>query len=801
MFNFFKNLKIFYKALILNAIFALGVIGNLFFSYHSISSSIQHEKEIKLKNFIESAYSYIQSIQKEKNQGNLTEEDAKKRILDYVNSTRFDGGNYFWVQDNQEKMIVHPIKYELNGKFVGDMLDTNGLHLFKEFTKTVKEHGEGYVQYYWPKPGEKEPVLKNSYVKGIDGFNWIIGSGYYIEDLKSAIMGRMEFQYIYMALFLIIAQLCMFIFYRCAHNPMRFFIKTVEDIENGSMDVVIPVLDSDHELSGLYNNFRNIYKKINDNYRLDSGFQSMDSMLVITDYHGIVTQINPSFQRFFEELGAKHFKKHLPDFIIKNGIMGVHIRELDPILNDSLSTLNNAVYTKIEISELDIVVHATPIMNDNSEKLGTIVQFFDHTQETQIKKQVENVMEIARHGDLSVRMNTMNMSGNFKKLGDGINDFIEVMEETISDVAKTMKAISIGDLRCNLEGDYKGVLAGLKTDTNKALQTLQHVIQRIIIASQNLVDASDKINKGSQELSERTEQQASSLEETAASMEELASTVRQTAEHASGANELAHQAQELALDGGAVVHRAVTAMESIEESSKKVTNIMAVIDEIAFQTNLLALNAAVESARAGEAGKGFAVVAEEVRTLAQRSAQASKQIKTFMEESNKNVKNGVTSVHLAGDRLEMIVSASKNVATLISEIANASEEQTSGLEQINITVSEMDQMTQENSMLVEKSTAAADLLNRQADELIGMMSFFKYNQQDLEDMNDEQENADDILNLKSFDNDDDDDMENFGQTHVDIDDSPMENMLIHEHHKVEKKKPAAITNDPDWQDF
>ena len=184
MFNFFKNLKIFYKALILNAIFALGVIGNLFFSYHSISSSIQHEKEIKLKNFIESAYSYIQSIQKEKNQGNLTEEDAKKRILDYVNSTRFDGGNYFWVQDNQEKMIVHPIKYELNGKFVGDMLDTNGLHLFKEFTKTVKEHGEGYVQYYWPKPGEKEPVLKNSYVKGIDGFNWIIGSGYYIEDLN-----------------------------------------------------------------------------------------------------------------------------------------------------------------------------------------------------------------------------------------------------------------------------------------------------------------------------------------------------------------------------------------------------------------------------------------------------------------------------------------------------------------------------------------------------------------------------------------------------------------------------------------
>jgi methyl-accepting chemotaxis protein len=241
--------------------------------------------------------------------------------------------------------------------------------------------------------------------------------------------------------------------------------------------------------------------------------------------------------------------------------------------------------------------------------------------------------------------------------------------------------------------------------------------------------ASSEISAGSNDLSQRTEQQASSLEETAASMEEITGTVRQNSENARNANQLSAEARDVAERGGKVVGDAVSAMTTIEKSSQKISDIISVIDEIAFQTNLLALNAAVEAARAGDAGKGFAVVASEVRSLAGRSASASKEIKALIMESSGQVKIGAELVNQAGRTLEGIVESVKKVAEIISDIANASAEQSTGIDEINAAISQMDEMTQQNAALVEENTAAAQSLVQQSQALESVMNFFKLNEQ------------------------------------------------------------------------
>jgi methyl-accepting chemotaxis protein len=234
-----------------------------------------------------------------------------------------------------------------------------------------------------------------------------------------------------------------------------------------------------------------------------------------------------------------------------------------------------------------------------------------------------------------------------------------------------------------------------------------------------------KVASGNADLSQRTEEQASSLEETASSMEELTSTVKQNAENAKQANQLAASASEVAVKGGAVVSEVVGTMSSINESSKKIVDIISVIDGIAFQTNILALNAAVEAARAGEQGRGFAVVASEVRNLAQRSAAAAKEIKGLIGDSVDKVGAGTKLVDEAGKTMQEIVSSVKRVTDIMSEITAASQEQSSGIEQVNQAITQMDEVTQQNAALVEEAAAAAEAMQEQAQNLAHAVSVFR----------------------------------------------------------------------------
>ncbi|MFN4163623.1 MAG: methyl-accepting chemotaxis protein [Ferrovibrio sp.] len=346
-------------------------------------------------------------------------------------------------------------------------------------------------------------------------------------------------------------------------------------------------------------------------------------------------------------------------------------------------------------------------------------------QEDMIDRSVGMIVAAAAAGDLNQRIDAEPLKGVMRKLGEGVNTLLDSFAGTIGAVNRVLDGMAHGDLSRRVEGSYQGVFAELQENANKTAEQLGEVVRRIADTARTVRDAAGEISSGSTDLAGRTEQQAASLEETAASMHEITATVKQNADNAQAASQLATAARNTANTGGAVVQDAVTAMGGIESSSQKIVDIVSLIDEIAFQTNLLALNASVEAARAGEAGKGFAVVAQEVRALAQRSANASKEIKDLIQASNTEVRRGAELVNRAGGVLSEIVTSVKKVADIISEIASASREQATGLEEVNTAVANMDEMTQRNGALVEQTTASAQAMASQADQLNELVAYFR----------------------------------------------------------------------------
>ncbi len=288
--------------------------------------------------------------------------------------------------------------------------------------------------------------------------------------------------------------------------------------------------------------------------------------------------------------------------------------------------------------------------------------------------------------------------------------------------------VAAGDLTSTAATKSRDEVGQLMAALNDMNQSLTKIVREVRTGSDAISTGSKEIAAGNADLSHRTEEQASSLEETASSMEELTSTVKQSAENARQANQLAAGASAVAVKGGEVVGQVVSTMSGITEASHKIADIIGVIDGIAFQTNILALNAAVEAARAGEQGRGFAVVATEVRTLAQRSAAAAKEIKTLIQDSVEKVESGSKLVDQAGRTMEEIVGAVKKVTDIMAEIASAAQEQSSGIEQVNQAVTQMDQVTQQNAALVEQAAAAADSMQQQAQTLSRAVSIFKLEQ-------------------------------------------------------------------------
>ncbi|MCX7185189.1 MAG: methyl-accepting chemotaxis protein [Nitrosospira sp.] len=460
------------------------------------------------------------------------------------------------------------------------------------------------------------------------------------------------------------------------------------------------------------------------NLRIKNALDQATAAMMITDTTNTIIYTNQAVQKMLS-LGEAALRKELSGFNA-NEVLGAKFDVFNQKIQ--LSTLAQPQQIASEIGGRSYVLTLVPVINPAGERLGTAVEWQDRTAEVAIEQEVAGIVTAASEGDFSKRLSLEGKEGFFKQLTEGINGLMQTSSVSLDEVVRVLGALAKGDLTERITGEYHGTFGQLKDDSNQTVAQLTEIVTQIKEATDLINTAASEIARGNSDLSQRTEQQASSLEETASSMEELTSTVKQNAENSRQANQLAIGASEIAVKGGNVVSQVVTTMSSINDSSKKIVDIISVIDGIAFQTNILALNAAVEAARAGEQGRGFAVVATEVRNLAQRSAAAAKEIKELISDSVEKVGSGTKLVDEAGKTMQEIVSSVKRVTDIMSEITAASQEQSAGIEQVNQAITSMDEGVQQNAALVEQATAAAESMEEQAQNLATAVATFKLNE-------------------------------------------------------------------------
>ncbi|MEL6475751.1 MAG: methyl-accepting chemotaxis protein [Pseudomonadota bacterium] len=438
---------------------------------------------------------------------------------------------------------------------------------------------------------------------------------------------------------------------------------------------------------------------------------------------------NNRMREFFGRY-AKEMNTHVQGFDPK-GVIGANLSLFQPVLGEVLGSLNEIAGTReaqVSIGPRILEIAVTPVRNEDGERIGTVFEWVDKTDELRAGKEIDAVVAAAVNGDFTKRADLATAPTALANMGEQINKLADSVEQSVSETSRIVRSLSEGDLTERMQGNFHGVFEELSQNVNAMAERFSDLIGQIASMSQSVSDGTGQILSGSEDLASRAEQQASSLEETAATMEEMSASIKSNAEGSTRAKSLASEAATRADKGGQVVRDAVSSMGGIEESSKKIADIISVIDGIAFQTNLLALNAAVEAARAGDAGKGFAVVASEVRALAQRSSEASNDIRQLIDASAVQVADGVRLVTETGEFLESIVTSIDEVDKAIKKIAEASIEQASGAQEISTTVNHMDQMTQENASLADRSAATSRSLASGAQSLQQLVAFFKINE-------------------------------------------------------------------------
>ncbi|MBQ4848038.1 methyl-accepting chemotaxis protein [Pseudoalteromonas sp. MMG005] len=504
--------------------------------------------------------------------------------------------------------------------------------------------------------------------------------------------------------------------------------------------IATPVYDDNNERLGTVVEWEDKTKRLakekeeqeraNENLRVKRALDNVaTNTMIANDEHNIV-YMNKAVVHMMGN-AESDIKKDLPHFDSRT-LLGsnIDIFHKDPSHQRSMLERLTSVYkTEILVGGRTFGLVANPIIGADGERIGTVVEWSDRTAEVAIEAEVNGLVVAAGKGDLSTRLEEANKQGFYLRLTQGLNELVGIVDGAVSDTAQMLDALANGDLTRRVNANYHGAFDKLKQDANATADKLTEVLNRINSSATLVASGAEEISQGNTDLSQRTEEQASSLEETASSMEEMTSTVRQNADNAKIANSLAEETCDKAMLGGEVVNRAVSSMSAINESSKKIADIIGVIDEIAFQTNLLALNAAVEAARAGEQGRGFAVVAGEVRNLAQRSAGAAKEIKDLIRDSVGKVEDGTILVNESGETLKDIVASVKRVTQMISDIAEASVEQSSGIEQVNKAVTQMDEMTQQNAALVEEASAAGESMAEQANNMKKLLNYFSLNEE------------------------------------------------------------------------
>lgn len=467
-----------------------------------------------------------------------------------------------------------------------------------------------------------------------------------------------------------------------------------------------------------------VHKLATRDVELSASLEKANLALMMVTKEGCIAETNEEARKLFAHLSP----------CIKNAGLALNAHALQgedilPLFRHAQLNLDLHHFGQRTSQELTIGKHrmrlsATPLTNDQGERLGAMIDWVDVSDQTAIQGQVQEIVTAARNGDLSRRIELMEKQGFYAELSSDINDLIGVCDQVINDTVFVLAAMSDGDLTRQIEGDYKGKFATLKGDANSTLSKLTSVVNDIQQSATALSGAANELAQTNNGLAQRTEEQAAGIEQTAATLEQMTASVKQSADHAQLANSSASQVREQIMQSQSIVGETIEAMGSINEASNKILSIIGLINDLSFQTNLLALNAAVEAARAGEQGRGFAVVATEVRNLAERSANAAKDIKHLIEDSAAQVKQGTEFVNRSSEAMAGVVTSVAGVTEIIQEIALASQEQANGIGQINQALARLEATTQQNASMVNQTRSASEQTGEQAQQLNEMIAFF-----------------------------------------------------------------------------
>ncbi len=697
--HYFSNLSVRRKLNLLTLLIALGVIALSVIAARMQYLDLTETRKTALKTQVELSYGILQHYHRLAGTGELSEDAAKSAALQALEVMRAENDTYYFnIYDTGYRLLMHPFRKDLVGKDMKDFRTDDGVRIYYDQVEAAKAGG-GFVNYRWAKPGSKGEVEKVAYAGLFAPWNWVVSSGVYMDDVqRQALVFTAIMAISGGVLVLIVLALSWVIGNRIA-RPLKQATAVAEGIANGKLDSHIG--PQPHDEPG----------------RLLEAMSGMQQQL-----HAVING-----QR---EMARRHDGGELSyriDASAFPGEYGLMVQETNALVGSHVQTLHDVLDVVQQYAVGDLSRDIARYPGEKAAMTTTVDTVKANLG--RINAEIKQLASAAAAGDFSRRGDAQRFDHDFRLMLDNLNAMMAVSDDNLGKLSQLLSAIAEGDLTARMHGDYQGVFARMRDDANTTVAQLTQIVGQIQASASSITLAAGEIASGNSDLSRRTEQQAANLEETAASMEELTSTVRQNAEHARQANQLAIGAQSVASQGGSVVGQVVSTMSAIEASSKKIAEIISVIDGIAFQTNILALNAAVEAARAGEQGRGFAVVASEVRTLAQRSAAAAKEIKGLIDDSVGKVTEGSSLVHQAGSTMGEIVASVQRVTDIMAEISAASQEQSAGIEQVNQTVVQMDETTQQNAALVEEATAAARAMEEQAGQLADAVAIFRLDNQ------------------------------------------------------------------------
>ncbi|WFE69621.1 methyl-accepting chemotaxis protein [Thiomicrospira sp. R3] len=466
------------------------------------------------------------------------------------------------------------------------------------------------------------------------------------------------------------------------------------------------------------------YDALKASHILNAAMNSASTGIMVTDTHFDIQNINLSLQQMLNRNQAE-LGKLVADFKADK-LIDHSLLDITPFFKTAHSdwkTLTAPWTQEVDLGGLVLKLTLVPIVHEGKH-LGYVVEWLDRTAEAKVTQQIAAVIEGMTEGDFNHRVE-FHAEGALNNIKQDVNAAVNVTQQAINAYSDTINALAKGDLTQLCEQSFKGELDQLKQAINQSITKMQSVVSAAIDASELVSSAAYEVAEGANQLSESVQQQAAALEQTSATMSEMNAAVQQNTENTQHTAQLASQVQQELNQSSQVMQQTIIAMNEIQASSSQIADIVTLIDSIAFQTNLLALNAAVEAARAGEHGRGFAVVASEVRALAQKSANAAKDIKHLISTSVERINEGTSLASKSNDALSKINQSIDDVSKMINQIAQASKEQAEGIHQVHQAIADIDGVTQQNAALVEQTSAAAESLLSQATTLKNDMAFFK----------------------------------------------------------------------------